>query len=174
MNMPVNSTPEGATKDLDAARTMIMECLCFRSRRTTRIITRAYDEALRPTGLQSTQLTLLNTIAMGPAGGQPMRDLAEILALEVSTLTRNLRALERVDLVEIGRCDKDRRVRVARLTDQGIARLAQAVPYWKQAQERVIQALGADAARALALGLDHAAQAMTATDDSATPQDAAP
>ena len=79
---------------LDAARIMAADCLCFRARRAARTITRAYDAALRPTGLQATQVTLMNAIALGPEGAQPMGRLSEGLALEISTLTRNLRALQ--------------------------------------------------------------------------------
>ena len=43
---------------------MTADCLCFRARRVSRVITRLYDESLRPLGIQATQLTLLNAIAM--------------------------------------------------------------------------------------------------------------
>lgn len=145
---------------LDAARTMAADCLCFRARRTARAITRAYDAALRPTGLQATQVTLMNAIALGPEGAQPMGRLSEFLALEISTLTRNLRALEKAGLVEIGRSDADRRVRVARLTQAGKERLADALPLWKQAHGEIVAALGEDIATALHAALDATAHAM--------------
>lgn len=147
---------------LDAAKVMAAQCLCFRVRRTARAITRAYDEALRPTGLQATQVTLMNAIALGPDGAQPMGHLADILALEISTLTRNLRALETAGLVAVGRSDTDRRVRIAHLTDSGKTRLAEALPLWKQAHGRVVAALGADTAAQLHTALDATAQAMAA------------
>ena len=142
---------------LDAARVMAAECLCFRARRTARAITRAYDEALRPTGLQATQVTLMSTIARGKDGAQPMGQLADILALEISTLTRNLRALESGGLVVTGRSETDRRVRVVRLTGAGKARLAGALPYWQRAHDEVIRAMGADTAATLHAALDAAA-----------------
>ncbi|MGY6704379.1 MarR family winged helix-turn-helix transcriptional regulator [Roseinatronobacter sp.] len=148
---------------LDAAQIMVADCLCFRARRTARAITRAYDAALRPTGLQATQVTLMNAIALGPEGAQPMGRLSEVLALEISTLTRNLRALEKAGLVTIGRSEADRRVRVARLTEAGTIRLADALPYWKQAHSEVVAALGRDTAAALHAALDAASQAMADT-----------
>ncbi len=145
---------------LDAARAMAADCLCFRARRAARAITRAYDTALRPIGLQATQVTLMNVIALGPDGAQPMGRLSDILALEISTLTRNLRALEKAGLVEIGRSATDRRVRVVRLTEAGKTRLAGALPLWKQAHGRIVAALGDETARALQGALDSASLAM--------------
>ncbi len=146
---------------LDAARAMAADCLCFRARRAARAITRAYDTALRPIGLQATQVTLMNVIALGPEGAQPMGRLSDILGLDLSTLTRNLRALEKAGLVQIGRSDRDRRVRVARLTEAGKTRLAGALPLWKQAHGRIVAALGEEAAQALHVTLDATSLAMT-------------
>lgn len=145
---------------LDAARIMAADCLCFRSRRTARAITRAYDAALRPTGLQATQVTLLNVVALGPDGAQPMGRLAEFLALEISTLTRNLRPLEAAGLIAIGRSPKDRRVRVVRLTEAGAARLAAALPHWNRAHAEIVATLGDETARSLHSALDQANSAM--------------
>ncbi|MDD7970628.1 MarR family winged helix-turn-helix transcriptional regulator [Roseinatronobacter alkalisoli] len=155
---------------LDAARIMAADCLCFRARRTARAITRAYDMALRPTGLQATQVTLMSAIALGPEGAQPMGRLSDILALELSTLTRNLRSLETAGLVEVGRSDKDRRVRVARLTGAGKTQLADALPLWKQAHGEILAALGGETAAALHAALDAASLALaTAEREPATP-----
>lgn len=148
---------------LHAAQIMATDCLCFRARRTARAITRAYDAALRPTGLQATQVTLMSAIALGPDGAQPMARLSEVLALEISTLTRNLRALEKAGLVTITRSEADRRVRVAQLTEAGTIRLSNALPYWKQAHNEVVAALGPDTAAALHTALDETAQAMADT-----------
>ena len=149
---------------LDAARAMTGECLCFRSRRAARVITRAYDEALRPVGLHATQLTLLNAVASGGEEGQLMPRLCAGLAMDPTTLSRNLRPLEREGLVEISRLAGDRRVRVARLTETGRARLLAAFPLWRQAHERVQAALGEPHAKELRLKLDFAATAMARAD----------
>ena len=149
---------------LDAARTMASDCLCFRARRAARAITRAYDAALRPTGLQATQVTLLNVVALGPEGARPMGQLAEILALEISTLTRNLRPLERAGLIGITRSENDRRVRVVRLTEAGKVRLAAALPHWHRAHAEIVATLGEAPARDLRSALDHATQGMKVVD----------
>lgn len=151
------------TDHLAAARIMAADCLCFRSRRTARAITRAYDAALRPTGLQATQVTLMNAIALGPDGAQPMGRLSDFLALELSTLTRNLQALERAHLVKIGRSDTDRRVRIVCLTSAGKVRLTEALPLWQKAHGEIVTALGGETALALHAALDAAARALAGT-----------
>ncbi|WP_209426536.1 MarR family winged helix-turn-helix transcriptional regulator [Pararhodobacter sp. SW119] len=158
---------------LDAARLLAAECLCFRSRRTARAITRLYDAALRPTGLQATQLTLLGAIALGDDGAQPMGRLSDILALEISTLTRNLRAIEAAGLVTIGRSPTDRRVRVARLTDAGRTRLETALPHWNRAHEALLRTLGEAGAEDLHKALDTASRALGAAPGALPPADPA-
>lgn len=141
-----------------AAR-MTAECLCFRVRRVSRAITRIYDEELRPLGIQATQLTLLNAITMlGEAGG-PVSRLTAVLAMDATTLSRNLRALERSGLVRITRLPADRRVRVATLTARGEHLVAEAYPGWQRAHDRLLTLLGAGAATELRRRFDSAAAA---------------
>lgn len=144
----------------DAARRMAADCLCFRARRATRTITRLYDEALRPLGLGATQLTLMNAIAMGGEKGQPMSRLSDILALDLTSLSRNLRPLEKRGMLTVGRDEIDRRVRVIRLTREGEALLVAALPYWTEAHARVTAMLGAAEAEALRAGLDAVTSAL--------------
>jgi DNA-binding MarR family transcriptional regulator len=144
----------------DAARIMTAECLCFRSRRVARLITRLYDEALRPIGLEATQLTMLNAIAMAGNDGAKMRWLADQLGMEISTLSRNLKPLERDGAIAINRVPEDRRVRLATLTAKGEEKLAAALPLWRQATDQLGSTLGSQAADELRLGLDLAASSV--------------
>lgn len=144
---------------IDAARAMTAECLCFRARRASRAITRLYDEALRPIGLQATQLTLLNAIAMAGDAGQPMRRLADVLAMDLTTLSRNLGPLAKAGLIVLDRLPADRRVRIAKLSEAGAERLVAARPLWDRAHRRVVDALGTDTAAMLTASLDAAAAA---------------
>ncbi len=146
-------------KPSEIGRAIGAECLCFRSRRVARVLTRVYDEALRPLGIQATQLTLMSAIAGPGEAGQTMGRLSDILAMDPTTLSRNVRPLEKEGLVEIGRSDKDKRVRVARLTPEGERVLADALPRWRAAQEEVIRALGEEAALDLRGRLDATAAA---------------
>lgn len=142
---------------LDAARSITAECLCFRSRRLARLITRVYDEALRPLGLEGPQLTLLNAVAIGETKNAPMRVLADALGMEISTLSRNLKPLEGRGAVLIDRLPGDRRVRVAKLTAKGRALLEQAWPLWRKASNELQGWLSNEAAGDLRKALDHAA-----------------
>jgi DNA-binding MarR family transcriptional regulator len=136
---------------------MTADCLCFRARRVSRVITRLYDESLRPLGIQATQLTLLNAIAMSGEAGAMMGRLAEVLALDATTLSRNLRPLVALKLVKLGRPPGDRRVRLARLTPAGERLVAEALPLWTDAHRRVVSMLGPEAAAELRDVFDAAA-----------------
>ncbi len=150
----------------EAASCMTADCLCFRARRTARAITRLYDDALRPLGLQATQLTLLNAIAMGMARigptGAPMRLLADQLAMDLTTMSRNLRPLEKAGLIVVDRQEGDRRVRMVRLAPAGEVRLVEALPRWREAHAKVVTALGEEGAIRLREGFDAAARATVA------------
>ena len=132
-----------------AARLMADECLCFRARRVSRALTRIYDEALRPLGIQATQLTLLNAIALSGEEGGPMSETAELLAMDGTTLSRNLHPLEKAGLVRVGRDPADRRVRIVLLTPAGRRLIQQALPLWKRAHRQVVATLGSAEAREL-------------------------
>ncbi|HEX2190613.1 MAG TPA: MarR family winged helix-turn-helix transcriptional regulator [Longimicrobiaceae bacterium] len=147
------------SEHLTAAQAMAADCLCFRARRVSRALTRMYDEALRPLGIQATQLTLLNAVAMMAGRGGTLRRLADVLAMDGTTLSRNLRPLEKGGLVRIERSPADRRARVARLTPAGERMVAEALPLWTQAHGRVVAALGAEAAAELKLRFDAAVAA---------------
>lgn len=133
-----------------AAQIMADECLCFRARRVSRVLTRLYDEALRPLGLPATQLTVLNAVAMmAGSDGASMRELADVLAMDPTTLSRTVRPLQQAGLLRIARLRTDRRVRVVHLTPTGERRIEEALPLWTQAHERIVSALGPDAAAEL-------------------------
>lgn len=131
---------------LTTAQTIAADCLAFRVRRVSRVLTRLYDEALRPLGIQATQLTLLNATVLcdqaSEAGGAAMSDLAEVLAMDLTTLSRNLRPLEKSRLIAISQLPADRRVRVARVTRSGQRLIENALPLWRHAHARVVDALG--------------------------------
>jgi DNA-binding transcriptional ArsR family regulator len=83
----------------DLARTLLDTCLCHNVRMASRVVSRAYDEALRPSGLRATQIAVL--AAVGARGALSIKSLADSLEMERTTLTRNLRPLEEQGLVAI-------------------------------------------------------------------------
>jgi DNA-binding transcriptional ArsR family regulator len=80
------------------------ECAVLNLRKASRFITGLYDEYIRPSGLRATQLTLL--MALHQAGPVTITALSEILLMDRTTLTRDLKPLERQGLVS-----RDRRGR---------------------------------------------------------------
>ncbi len=85
-------------------------------------------------GLRTTQYSLLRYLQR--FGGIRQRDLGASTSLDETTLTRNLRPLIDAGWVAI-ETGADRREKLVRLTDAGVAKLAKARPAWEQAQERL-------------------------------------
>ena len=113
-------------------------CTCFKLRRATRRVTQIYDRHLQPTGLRITQYGLLARLRGGPLH---MTELAERMGMDRTTLTRNLRPLERMGYLAIDP-GEDKRTRSVAITAAGRAAAAEALPYWKDAQASVRDALG--------------------------------
>lgn len=113
-------------------------CLCFNLRKATRLLTQSYDAALKPSGLRVTQFSVLVAINLG--GPRPMQSLAELLGMERTTLTRNLRGLQEGGFV-VSSPGEDRRSRLIALTDAGRDALERALPLWRAAQDSAVDAL---------------------------------
>ena len=134
-----NMEPEQA--DFVATR----QCVCTAARRRSRDLTRAFEKAMRGSGVRGTQFTLLATLVQ--TGPMPTTRLADFLGLERTTLTRNLRPLVRHGFVQIDE-GEDRRVRKAAITPAGEAAARRAFPFWKKAQDAALAAgTGAGAAQ---------------------------
>lgn len=125
-----------------------LPCLCAQTRRVDRLLNRIYDDALRPLGINTMQKSLLTNIARNPRGADSA-ELSERLAMDRSTLTRNLTTLESAGLVAVIPGEHDRRRRMVTLTDAGRDTLAASEPLWQDAQRRVVEALGFERAEAL-------------------------
>jgi DNA-binding MarR family transcriptional regulator len=127
--------------------TECLACSCFAARRAARTITQHYERHLKPSGLRVNQFTVLSMLAI--AGPQPLSRLADQMAVERTTLTRNLQALLDRGLVSESPTS-DRRVRLLAITTRGTAAAAKALPRWREAQKSVARNLGTGAVRALA------------------------
>ncbi len=114
-------------------------CTCFGLRKAARAVTQMYDQALKPSGLRATQLTLL--IVAERAGPRGVGELAELLVMDRTTLTRNLKPLLDRGLLKSVE-GADRRRRPVAITAKGRAAVAQALPYWREAQLRMAGSLG--------------------------------
>ena len=126
------------------------QCACFNSRKAARAVTRFYDHMLAPSGLKATQLTMLGAISI--SGTARMSELASLLALDKTTLTRNLRRLQADGLIAIA-TGADRRARVVALTHTGTDALERALPLWREAQRRMVEHMGQERWRRLVADL---------------------
>lgn len=115
-------------------------CICVNLRRASRAITELYDRALAPSGLKVTQYALLRAVFR--AGTVTITDLAERVALDRTTLSRNLAPLQRRGLVRVS-SGADKRVRQVSLAPGGQRAMERALPLWQQAQAQVRERLGA-------------------------------
>jgi DNA-binding MarR family transcriptional regulator len=127
-------------------------CVCSRLRKASRRVSQIYDHHLQPHGLTVTQYALLSTISGTPGVG--IGALAERLIMDPTTLTRNLRPLERQGFLTLTPDPKDRRSRRLNLTDDGRAILAAARPAWVEAQIHIETAVGLDETPILNAALD--------------------
>jgi DNA-binding MarR family transcriptional regulator len=110
---------------------VIRDCIATRLRMANRVITKVYDDALRPFGLKVTQLSML--VLTVDRGHLHQSEVGAELQLDDSTLSRNLERM-RVN----GWLDKvsgdDARVHSYRLTEAGTALVGKAIPAWRRAQ----------------------------------------
>ena len=109
-------------------------CHCLAVRRHARAITRLYEQRLRPHGLRATQFSVLAALAI--KGPTAMTELADLLGLERTTLTRVGGPLERHGWIGADQ-GADARVRLLRITAAGRSKLERAYPAWKEAQELI-------------------------------------
>lgn len=122
---------EKATTTLARYQEVVRACAVMNFRQVTRVVTAHFDEALRPAGLRATQLNLL--VLIEGAFATTVTDLAAILAMDRTTLTRNLKLLRARGFVQADRIA---------LTTKGRRAAAAALPLWEVAQAGIVEGLG--------------------------------
>jgi DNA-binding MarR family transcriptional regulator len=137
--MPARSDDSQSVVDPAKCLEMANSCASFTFRKAARAVTQMYDQILAPIGLRSTQLVIL--VAAQAQGPCRFAVLAKGLVKDRSTLTRNLQPLLTQGLLRVtgksGRAGKS-----VEITPAGQRLLAQAVPYWEEAQKRLLEFLG--------------------------------
>ena len=124
-------------------------CLCLHVQRAARALARRFDDALRPIGVTQGQFSLL--VSLNRAEPPTIGAVANLLALDRTTLTANLKPLERRGLVKVVVDADDKRSRRLVLTPLGRELLAAAAPLWKRAHakaERLLKSASPDIVRA--------------------------
>ncbi len=131
-------TPE-VRDDLEMISQAVESCACFNLRKATRAVTQIYDDSLRPLGLRSGQLTLL--MAARLKGASTIHDLADMVWVDRTALSRNLKPLIKKGLLQV-EPGPDRRTRFVSVTAKGEEAISDAMPAWEKAQEQTKTTIG--------------------------------
>ncbi|MCP4136726.1 MAG: winged helix-turn-helix transcriptional regulator [bacterium] len=115
------------------------QCLSFKTKKLSRLVVQKYDDALRKTGIRSTQLTILIAIRLQEPVN--MNQLAESVSMDRSTAIRGCNALEKEGYVSLSP-GEDRRYKFAELTAQGKKKITEAYPLWQDVQNSVSGIIG--------------------------------
>jgi DNA-binding MarR family transcriptional regulator len=123
----------------NSIETIASTCIAVRLRLLNRVVTSLYDDALRPLGLKVSQLNIL--IVTAKFGLARPAQVCDILQLDASTLSRNVKPLQAHGWLEVV-ADDDGRAQPFRLTAQGKRLIEKAVPAWEEAQRQATELLG--------------------------------
>lgn len=126
-------------------------CLCLHLQRAARVVARQFDEALRPFSLTNGQFSLL--MSLNRPDPASIGSVAALLAMDRTTLTANIKPLERRGLMEVTVDPADKRSRRLILTPAGHALLLAAVPVWQRTHAEIDQRLVRSDPDALRAGL---------------------
>lgn len=136
---------------------LLTGCTCFRLRKMSRAVSRLYDHHLAQVGLKTTQFSVLRNCARQ---ARPMAELAAFMAIERTTLTRNLKPLVDAGWIAL-KPGADSRQRIVTITDAGLAKIDEAAHAWRAAQDKIETILGGPAVLALHQQLDAALATIT-------------
>jgi DNA-binding MarR family transcriptional regulator len=118
------------------------DCNCLAVRQAARHITQFYDQLLAPSGVRTTQFSILAKLRrLGP---MTINALAAEMVMDRTTLGRNILPLERDGLVAVEQGSRDRRSKELRLTQAGEARFRAGMKGWLEAQRQFEKAFGAE------------------------------
>lgn len=127
--------PSDSRKNYNA-KVLRSPCTCGSLRRASRRVSQFYDTALAPTGIKSTQYSILSELDRERGNGITMRELASAMVMDRSTLGHNLRPLQRENLLALRLSANDRRRRYVELTRKGKDTLQRARRLWRAAEGR--------------------------------------
>ena len=149
------------------ARRMVADCPGMRVARATRVLASVFNDEFRALDLQASQHGVLTFVALAGPGGATIGALAAEMRLDPTTLTRNLRPLQRAGYLTVTRSASDARAKIVALTKQGEKTVEALFPLWQRAYDRIEAALGPRALAELNQQLDTATAAVAATLDEA-------
>jgi len=119
----------------ETARMVGRTCLCLHVQRAARALARIFDEAFRPLGLTNGQFSLL--MSLNRPEPPNMRQISDVLAMDRTTLTANLKPLKRRGLLTVSVDSADKRGRRLALSAAGRDVLVRALPIWRRIHNAV-------------------------------------
>ena len=125
-------------------------CVGFNLRRAARAVSQFYDSAMQGSGLRGTQFSML--VAISTYGPLTINDLANGGVMDQTTVSRNVRVLQKQGYVEMVP-GTDKRTRAVSITEKGKSVLKSAVPHWNRAQASIAKKLGDKEVKVLLEGL---------------------
>jgi DNA-binding MarR family transcriptional regulator len=129
-----------AVSPVSVTRQVRDACLCLHVQRAARALARRFDDAFRPLGITSGQFSLMMSLNRATPAG--IGAVAALLAMDRTTLTANLKPLQRRGLLKVRTDPEDRRRRALALTPAGHRLLAAAVPVWKRTHAEIERQVG--------------------------------
>jgi DNA-binding MarR family transcriptional regulator len=135
-------------------RKIANECPGVRVRKASRVLSKLYDDELRPLGVQSSQLPVLAAVAIFGERGAKMSALARAIVMDRTTLTRNVRPLEEAGWLRVARSPDDARSRIVFLTPSGERLLEAVFPIWERVMATIRSGISARVLAGLESGLD--------------------
>ena len=115
-------------------------CIGVRMRLLNRVVTRIYDDALRPLGMKTSQLNIL--VVTARLGLVRPAQISSRLKMEISTVSRNVDRMRARGWIEVIDDEKDARAHQLRLSVEGERLLEEARPAWEEAQQKIKDLLG--------------------------------
>ena len=114
-------------------------CTNFKLRQLLRRVSLVYDRAMAECGLKTTQYSLLTHVEkLGPI---TQAELAKVMAMDSSTLSRNLKPLQLAGWVAI-QTGSDARSHALTMTASGRKKRVEAQAFWKRAQLQLNETVG--------------------------------
>ena len=133
----------------------LSQCLVLNTRMAARAVTRRYDKALRPFGITAAQFSILTSMVARPE--RSVTDMARSIAIDRTTLSRNLDLLVRKGLVSGHEADKGNG-RLVALTNEGNDLVRELLPQWRQAQAEMRELLVAPDLKSVVASLQKLSQ----------------
>jgi DNA-binding MarR family transcriptional regulator len=114
------------------------QCFCFNIRKISRIVTHVFDWHLNPIGITSTQFAILSEFSHATqAGYKNLTEIANELGMERTTLSHNLRPLQKLALIRTQQEYAPQNPKYYVLTEKGIKIMEKAIPLWEIAQKEI-------------------------------------